>query len=178
MKNKWKFFSFRDKTYLLIIFQTFILLGIFSAYYLSGIVGNTVYLKTNPIDFVRVDFVEVEYPELTASLDKWKGNKRPIRGEKVYILFKRADGINQLKNIYKEKPKAKNNETIMRAKIKYVYEEIKVSLENNRYYLTEKQKEKVKIGKTYIIETKQSPFGFTRNMSIKEVPGKQAPMKK
>lgn len=131
--------------YIFVALQSLFLLLMAAGYYAMDEVGETIKLRTEPIDprdpFYG-DYLVLNYEVENIPFSKWTGKKEAKSGDKVYLLLEKGrDGVEQLVRASARTLKAESEEqTVMEARMEWrdsYNQTIRVDLGINRYYVEE-----------------------------------------
>lgn len=131
--KKWLFIG-------IIALQTLYLIMMAVSYYVIEDVGETVKLKTAPIDPSDIfygDYVILNYEIERVPMNKWTGEDHPKRGEKIYVLLQEEeDGIYDIKMASNQRMDTSDDEVLVTARFKYIgVNELQVDYGIGRYYV-------------------------------------------
>lgn len=159
--------------YIIVALQVVFLLAMALAYYAMDQFGETVQLRTAPVDprdpFYG-DYVILNYEVETVPASKWIGTEEVKRGEEVYLLLGQQNGVYQLVEASDERMEAKEEQVVMEARMEW-YDatsngSYSVDLGLGRYYVEENTGEEWEGTDSRIVEVVLAPWGQKKINSI------------
>ncbi|MBM7554087.1 GDYXXLXY domain-containing protein [Thalassobacillus pellis] len=161
--------------YVIVALQVLFLAGMSASYYAMDTFGETIHLKTAPVDPTDLfygDYVILNYEIEEITEEKWSGEE-PSHGEKVYVLLAEAEeGVYEVKKASTEKLEAGKGEVVLKGK--HQWTDMSSSLHRisygiNRYYVEENTGRKYEQNQGgMIVEVVVAPWGQKKIVAINE----------
>lgn len=125
---------------LLVSLQVLYVIGMAGAYYAIDVFGETIQLKTAPVDPTDLfygDYVVVNYEISTISKEKWVGDE-PKRNEKVYVKVKQNKGVYESEAVSHQRLGTKEGEVLLTGQYKgSTKDEVRIRYGIERFYVEE-----------------------------------------
>ncbi|MBA2174523.1 GDYXXLXY domain-containing protein [Halobacillus locisalis] len=159
--------------YTIVVLQVAFLLVMAVGYYAMDQFGETVHLRTAPVDprdpFYG-DYVILNYEVETIPASKWIGSEEVERGEKVFLLLEQEKDLYQLLKASDERIEAKDQQVVMEARMEWHDQTsdgpYSVDLGLGRYYVEENTGGEWEGTDSRIVEVVLAPWGQKKINSI------------
>ncbi|MFD1017803.1 GDYXXLXY domain-containing protein [Thalassobacillus hwangdonensis] len=160
--------------YVIVAAQALFLIGMSAAYYAIDAVGESIKLRTEPIDprdLFYGDYVTLNYEIEQIPIEKWNVEKEASYGDMIHVLLeRREDGIYEVVEASNRMYDPGDNQVAVQAKYEWSSEVEKihrVSYGINRYYVEENTgRELEEQAGEMIVEVAIAPWGQKKIVSI------------
>jgi uncharacterized membrane-anchored protein len=158
----------------LVAAQVLFVLGVAAAGYATGALGQSIWLRTAPVDprdLLYGDYVRLNYSISQLPGHLWHGAQLPRRQQAAYVLLEPRNGSYEAVGVYSEKPETQPNQAILRGSVQDVWRRgLRLRYGLERYYVPEDMSREIQKRQSLRVQVSIAPWGQARITKVEVAP--------